>query len=91
VRAAELKSLTEISTEVRELAGRARARKLKTGEYLGATFSIQQSGMFGIEEFTAVINPPEGAILAVGAMAQKPVVKDDRVEIRTDDARHDVM
>lgn len=82
VRAAELKSLTEIATEVRELAGRARARKLKPEEYLGATFSISNLGMFGIEEFTAVINPPEGAILAVGAMAPKPVVKDDRVEIR---------
>jgi len=82
VRAAELKSLTEIATEVRELAGRGRARKLKPEEYLGATFSISNLGMFGIEEFTAVINPPEGAILAVGAMAPKPVVKDDRVEIR---------
>jgi pyruvate dehydrogenase E2 component (dihydrolipoamide acetyltransferase) len=82
VRAAELKSLTEIATEVRELAGRARARKLKPEEYLGATFSISNLGMFGIEEFTAVINPPEGAILAVGAMSPKPVVKDDRVEIR---------
>jgi len=82
VRAAELKSLTEIATEVRELAGRARARKLKPEEYMGATFSISNLGMFGIEEFTAVINPPEGAILAVGAMAPKPVVKDDRVEVR---------
>ena len=82
VRAAELKSLTEIATEVRELAGRARARKLKPEEYLGATFSISNLGMFGVEEFTAVINPPEGAILAVGAMAAKPVVKNDRVEIR---------
>src|SRR5207253_5511260 len=81
VRAAELKSLTEIATEVRELAGRARARKLKPEEYTGATFSISNLGMFGIEEFTAVINPPEGAILAVGAMARKPVAREERIEI----------
>ena len=82
VRAAELKSLTEIAGEVRELAERARARKLKPEEYTGATFSISNLGMFGIEEFTAVINPPEGAILAVGAMAPKPVVKETEIAIR---------
>jgi pyruvate dehydrogenase E2 component (dihydrolipoamide acetyltransferase) len=82
VRAAEMKSLLDIPGEVRELAERARARKLKPEEYTGATFSISNLGMFGIEEFTAVINPPEGAILAVGAMAPKPVVSDNKVEIR---------
>ena len=82
VRAAELKSITEIATEVRELAERARARRLKPEEYTGATFSISNLGMFGIEEFTAVINPPEGGILAVGAMARKPVVREERIEIR---------
>src|SRR5437763_4080822 len=82
VRAAELKSLTEIATEVRELAGRARARKLKPEEYLGATFSISNLRMFGIEEFTAVITPPEAAILAVGAMAPKPVVRDGEIVAR---------
>jgi pyruvate dehydrogenase E2 component (dihydrolipoamide acetyltransferase) len=82
VRAADLKSLLEIGTEVRELATRARARKLKPEEYLGATFSISNLGMFGIEEFTAVINPPEGAILAVGAMAPKPVARDGEIKIR---------
>lgn len=82
VRAAELKSLLDIAAEVRELAGRARARKLKPEEYLGATFSISNLGMFGIDEFTAVINPPEAAILAVGAMAPKPVVRDGEIEIR---------
>ena len=82
VRAAELKSLVDIAGEVRELADRARARKLKPEEYTGATFSISNLGMFGIEEFTAVINPPEGAILAVGAMAAKPVVKENQVAIR---------
>ena len=82
VRAAELKSLTDIAGEVRELAERARARKLKPEEYTGATFSISNLGMFGIEEFTAVINPPEGAILAVGAMSAKPVVRDGQIAIR---------
>jgi pyruvate dehydrogenase E2 component (dihydrolipoamide acetyltransferase) len=82
VRAAEMKSLLDIPGEVRELAERARARKLKPEEYTGATFSISNLGMFGIEEFTAVINPPEGAILAVGAMAPKPVASDNKVEIR---------
>jgi len=82
VRAAELKPITEVATEVRALAERARARKLKPEEYTGATFSISNLGMFGIEEFTAVINPPEGGILAVGAMARKPVVREDRIEIR---------
>jgi pyruvate dehydrogenase E2 component (dihydrolipoamide acetyltransferase) len=82
VRAAELKSLVEIAVEVRELADRARARKLRPEEYTGATFSISNLGMFGIEEFTAVINPPEGAILAVGAMAPKPVARDNEILIR---------
>jgi pyruvate dehydrogenase E2 component (dihydrolipoyllysine-residue acetyltransferase) len=82
VRAAELKSLVDIATEVRELADRARARKLKPEEYTGATFSISNLGMFGIEEFTAVINPPEGAILAIGAMSPKPVVRDGEVAVR---------
>src|ERR1044072_986150 len=81
VRAAELKSLIEIATEVRELAGRARSRKLKPEEYLGATFSISNLGMFGIDELTAVLNPPEAAILAVGAMAEKPVVRNGEIEI----------
>ena len=82
VRAADAKSLIDIATEVRELAERARARKLKPEEYLGATFSISNLGMFGIEEFTAVINPPEGAILAVGAMAPKAVARDGQVVVR---------
>jgi pyruvate dehydrogenase E2 component (dihydrolipoamide acetyltransferase) len=82
VRSADLKSLVEIASEVRELAGRARARKLKPEEYTGASFSISNLGMFGIDEFTAVINPPEGAILAVGAMAPKAVVKDGAIVVR---------
>ena len=82
VRAADQKSLSQISSEIRDLAERARNRKLKPEEFMGATFSISNLGMFGIDEFTAVINPPEGAILAVGAMAPKPVVRDDEIVIR---------
>ncbi len=82
VRAADQKSLSQIAGEVRELAERARTRKLKPEEYTGATFSISNLGMFGIDEFTAVINPPEGAILAVGAMTAKPVVRDNEIVIR---------
>lgn len=82
VRAADVKSLFDIATEIRELADRARARKLKPEEYTGASFSVSNLGMFGIDEFTGVINPPEGAILAVGAMAPKPVAKDGQIVIR---------
>src|SRR5258705_7357692 len=82
IRSADQKSLLEIAGEVRELAERARSRKLKPEEYTGATFSISNLGMFGINEFTAVINPPEGAILAVGAMAPSPVVKENEIVIR---------
>lgn len=82
VRSADAKSLLEITSEVRELAGRARARKLKPEEYTGATFSISNLGMFGIDEFTAVINPPEGAILAVGAMKPRAVARDNEIVIK---------
>src|SRR2546422_6815522 len=82
VRSADLKSLPEIGAEIRELADRARARKLRPEEYTGATFSISNLGMFGIDEFTAVINPPEGAILAIGALTPHPVVRDGQVVIR---------
>jgi pyruvate dehydrogenase E2 component (dihydrolipoamide acetyltransferase) len=81
VRAADVKSLIDIAGEVRELAGRARERKLKPEEYMGATFSISNLGMFGIDEFTAVINPPEAAILAVGAMTERPVARNGEIEI----------
>jgi pyruvate dehydrogenase E2 component (dihydrolipoamide acetyltransferase) len=82
IRSADQKSLGEIASEVRELAGRARERKLKPEEYMGASFSISNLGMFGIDEFTAVINPPEGAILAIGAMSPKPVVRDNEIVVR---------
>ena len=80
LRNADTKSLAEISSESKELAARARTRKLLPEEYAGSTFSISNLGMMGIDEFSAVINPPEGAILAVGAVAEKPVVVDGRVE-----------
>src|SRR5215217_4215559 len=82
VRAADQKSLSQIAAEVRELAERARSKKLKPEEYTGATFSISNLGMFGIDEFTAVINPPEGAILAIGAMSAKPIVRENEIVIR---------
>jgi pyruvate dehydrogenase E2 component (dihydrolipoamide acetyltransferase) len=82
VRGADRKSIGQISREVRELAGRARERKLQPDEYMGATFSVSNLGMFGIDEFTAIINPPEAAILAVGAMNAKPVVREGEVVVR---------
>ncbi len=91
VRSANTKSVGQISREVKELAERARNRKLTPEEYTGATFSVSNLGMFGIDEFTALINPPEAAILAVGAMTPKPVVRDGEVDGAPDDARHDVL
>ena len=82
IRSADQKSLSQIAAEVRELAERARDKKLMPDEYTGATFSISNLGMFGIDEFTAVINPPEGAILAIGAMTPKPVVRDNQVVVK---------
>jgi pyruvate dehydrogenase E2 component (dihydrolipoamide acetyltransferase) len=82
VRSADQKSLSQIAGEVRELAERARSRKLMPEEYTGATFSISNLGMLGIDEFTAVINPPEAAILAVGAVTPKAVVRDGQVVVR---------
>ncbi|MGH7524723.1 MAG: dihydrolipoamide acetyltransferase family protein [Gemmatimonadales bacterium] len=82
IRHADRKSLREIATEVRELAGRAREKKLKPEEYTGATFSVSNLGMFGIDEFTAVINPPEVAILAVGRIEPRPVVIGGQVAVR---------
>ncbi|WP_299505372.1 pyruvate dehydrogenase complex dihydrolipoamide acetyltransferase [uncultured Roseobacter sp.] len=74
---AELKSLSALSAEMKDLAGRARDRKLAPHEYQGGSFAISNLGMFGIDNFDAVINPPHGAILAVGAGVKKPVVGAD--------------
>jgi pyruvate dehydrogenase E2 component (dihydrolipoamide acetyltransferase) len=83
IRSAETKSLSAISTEMKDLAARARENKLKPEEYQGGTFSVSNLGMFGIREFAAVINPPQGAILAVGAGEQRPIVKDNALAIAT--------
>lgn len=77
VRAAHIKSVTSIAGEVREMAGRARDKKLKPEEYSGSTFSISNLGMFGIDHFTAVLNPPAAGILAVGTVKKVPVVGED--------------
>ena len=82
IRSADQKSLSQIAAEVRELAERAKSRKLKPEEYTGATFSVSNLGMFGINEFTAIINPPEGGILAIGAMTPQPVVREGEVVVR---------
>jgi pyruvate dehydrogenase E2 component (dihydrolipoamide acetyltransferase) len=81
LRDADVKPLEEISEEARSLAERARAKKLQPNEYTGATFSISNLGMMGIEEFSAIINPPEAAILAIGAVRQVPVVVDGALAI----------
>jgi pyruvate dehydrogenase E2 component (dihydrolipoamide acetyltransferase) len=83
IRRADGKGLAEISNEMKELAGRARDGKLMPEEYQGGTFSVSNLGMFGIKHFEAVINPPQGAILAVGAGEQRPVVKDGALAVAT--------
>jgi len=82
IRHADRKSLREIATEARDLAGRARERRLTPEEYTGATFSISNLGMLDIEEFTAVINPPETGILAIGRIAPKPVEHQGQLALR---------
>jgi pyruvate dehydrogenase E2 component (dihydrolipoamide acetyltransferase) len=79
VRDADKKTIVAIAKEIRDLAARARAKKLKPEEMTDGTFSISNLGMFGIDEFSAVINPPEGAILAVGQVRDEPVVKNGAV------------
>jgi pyruvate dehydrogenase E2 component (dihydrolipoamide acetyltransferase) len=79
VRGADRKSVVEISREVKDLAARAKEKKLKPEEYSGAGFTVSNLGMFDVSEFTAIINPPGSAILAVGAVRKVPVVKDDAV------------
>ena len=83
VRGANLKGLAEISAEIKDLAAKAKAKKLQPEEYTGATFSISNLGMMGIKEFTAIINPPEAAILAVGGANPIPVVRDGQVVVRS--------
>jgi pyruvate dehydrogenase E2 component (dihydrolipoamide acetyltransferase) len=83
VRDADRKTLTEIATEAHDLAARAREGKLGLDEFSGGTFTISNLGMFGIDHFTAVINPPEAAILAVGAAVEEPVLRDGQLTSRT--------
>ena len=83
IRGADLKGLQQIAAETKDLAARARAGKLKLEEFQGGTFSISNLGMYGIREFAAVINPPQGAILAVGQGAPRPVVKNGELTIAT--------
>ena len=80
IRNAETKSLSAISNEMKELAARARARKLKPHEYQGGTTSVSNLGMYGIKDFTAVINPPQSTILAVGTGEERAVVRDGKIE-----------
>lgn len=82
VRGANLKGIREIAAEVKDLAGKARAKKLQPDQYTGATFSISNLGMFGIKEFTAIINPPESGIIAVGGAEPTPVVRNGEIVIR---------
>jgi pyruvate dehydrogenase E2 component (dihydrolipoamide acetyltransferase) len=82
IRHADRKGLLEIAAEAKALAERARAHRLTPEEYTGATFSVSNLGMFDIDEFTAVINPPEAGILAVGRIAQRPVAADGAVVVR---------
>ena len=79
LRDADRKGVAQIAEEVRDLAGRARDKKLQPEDMSNGTFSISNLGMFGIEAFTAVINPPEGAILAVGTIRHEPVVEDGAI------------
>ena len=81
IRKAETKSLAEIATESKDLARRARDRKLKPEEFQGGGFSISNLGMFGVKDFSAIINPPQSCILAVGAGEQRPVVKNGALAI----------
>ena len=83
VRRADQKGLLTISREMRDLASRARAGKLKPGEFQGGGFSISNMGMFGVTEFSAIINPPQAAILAVATGTKRPVVKNDALAIAT--------
>ena len=80
IRNAESKSLSQISNEMKDLAARARTRKLKPQEYQGGTSSVSNLGMFGISHFTAVINPPQSTILAVGASEERAVVRNGKIE-----------
>jgi pyruvate dehydrogenase E2 component (dihydrolipoamide acetyltransferase) len=81
VRNADQKGLSAIAAEVKELAGKAKSKKLQPSEWEGSTFTISNLGMFGIDEFTAIINPPDACILAVGGIKETPVVRNGQIEV----------
>jgi pyruvate dehydrogenase E2 component (dihydrolipoamide acetyltransferase) len=83
VKRADAKGLAQISSEMKDLAKRARDGKLKPEEYQGGTFSVSNLGMYGIRDFAAIINPPQGCILAVGAGEQRPVVRGGELAVAT--------
>jgi pyruvate dehydrogenase E2 component (dihydrolipoamide acetyltransferase) len=83
IRKADQKGLAAISAEMKDLAARAKAGKLKPEEFQGGSFSISNMGMLGVKDFAAIINPPQAAILAVSAGEQRPVVKDGALAIAT--------
>jgi pyruvate dehydrogenase E2 component (dihydrolipoamide acetyltransferase) len=83
VRKADEKTVSVISNEMKDLAARAKSRKLKPEEYQGGTTSVSNLGMFGVKDFAAVINPPHATILAVGAGEERAVVKNGKIEIAT--------
>ena len=83
IRDADCKGLVQIASEAKDLAGRARDGKLKPEEYQGGTYTVSNLGMFGVDQFVAVINPPQSTILAVGSGKEKPVVKDGALAVAT--------
>jgi pyruvate dehydrogenase E2 component (dihydrolipoamide acetyltransferase) len=83
VRQAELKSLTQISAEVKDMAGRAKSKKLAPQEYQGGSTAVSNLGMFGVDNFTSIINPPHASIVSIGAGEKKPVVINDEIKVAT--------
>jgi pyruvate dehydrogenase E2 component (dihydrolipoamide acetyltransferase) len=80
---AEAKGLAQIAAEAKDLAERARTKKLKPEEYQGGTFSVSNLGMFGIKSFASILNEPQGAILSVGVGEKRPVVRGDQLAVAT--------
>jgi pyruvate dehydrogenase E2 component (dihydrolipoamide acetyltransferase) len=81
LRNCERKGIFQINSELRGMVERARNRRLKPEEYQGATFTISNLGMFGVEDFIAIVNPPEGAILAIGGIIEKPIVRRGQIVV----------
>ena len=83
IRAAETKGLAQIARETKDLAERARTKKLKPEEFQGGTFTVSNLGMFGIKTFASIINQPHGAIMSVGAGEKRPVARGDQLAVAT--------